>query len=496
MNYKSTRNSQIGVSAAAAIAGGISAEGGLYVPQNLPRLDESRLDRLIGMDYRRRASDILGDFLTDFTEGEITACANAAYGAQFDSPHIAPIAKLSPDVYMLELWHGPTCAFKDMALQLLPHLLTRSVAKTAGGKTIDILVATSGDTGKAALEGFKDVPGTNILVFYPEVGVSEIQKRQMTSQEGKNVNVCGVRGNFDDTQTAVKGIFTDKNLTGRLAARNAMFSSANSINWGRLAPQIVYYVSAWCDLVAGEEIARGDTVNICVPTGNFGNILAAYYAKRMGLPIGRLICASNINKVLTDFISTGVYDRRREFHATSSPSMDILISSNLERLLFALTGEDSAAVSAMMEELSASGSYSVPQKLLGALQDEFYGGSANEEETLLTVRETFDRYGYLCDTHTAVALKVHGEYVRRTGDSAKTIIASTASPFKFAGSILKALTGEASGPDEFERMKRLAEITGTEPPPQLMGLRDKHERFLEICDKDEMCRFVCSALEI
>lgn len=496
MQYISTRDNNIRVSAAQAIAQGISRESGLFVPEALPKLSRGRLERLVGCSYIERACDILGDFLTDFTPEEIRACADGAYSSGFASNKIAPVVKLTDDTYMLELWHGPTCAFKDMALQLLPHLLTRSAKKTAGDMEIDILVATSGDTGKAALEGFRDVPGTRILVFYPQDGVSEVQKLQMATQEGANIGVCGVYGNFDDTQTAVKQIFTDPATREKLAAKNAMFSSANSINWGRLVPQIVYYVSAYCDLVQSGEVKMGDAVNVAVPTGNFGNILAAYYAKHMGLPVAKLICASNINNVLTDFIRTGVYDRRRDFHMTASPSMDILISSNLERLLYALYDGDDQAVSGLMRQLSQAGSYTVSDAVRSALQAEFYGGFCDEEATKAMIRDVWTNFEYLSDTHTAVAIAVREQYIRETGDRTKTIIASTANPYKFTGSILQALRGARSSEDEFAQAQMLAKLTRTEIPPQIAALQTKAVRFADSCEKDGMAAWVNTALGI
>jgi len=496
MSYCSTRDNSVSVSAAHAIARGISPDGGLYLPKSLPRLDTERLKALLDMDYRQRACDILGDFLDDFTKQEILDSVSAAYSDSFASEKITPIAKLYPGAYMLELWHGPTCAFKDLALQLLPYLLTLSAKKTIGDKTVNILVATSGDTGKAALEGFKDVAGTNILVFYPEHGVSKVQKLQMTTQAGGNVGVCGVYGNFDDAQTGVKNIFADAEMKARLEEKNAIFSSANSINWGRLAPQIVYYISAYCELVKEGEIELGANINIAVPTGNFGNILAAYYAKQMGLPIGKLICASNVNNVLTDFINTGVYDRRREFFMTSSPSMDILISSNLERLLHSLIGDDDNAVKTLMASLSRDGVYSVPGQVLEKLKADFYGGFCDEAQTAATIKNTFREYGYLCDTHTAVALKVYKDYCQSTGDKTKTVIASTASPFKFAGSILSALTGKPSADDEFAQLRTLAEISGIQPPASIMELENSIVRFERACEKDDMPRVVSEMLNL
>jgi len=496
MKYCSTRDNSVSISAAQAIAQGISLDGGLFLPEAFPRLDAARLISLQKKDYRQRACDILGDFLDDFSAQELGDSVNAAYGNTFACNKVTPLVKISQSTYMLELWHGPTCAFKDLALQLLPQLLTLSVRKTMGSKTVNILVATSGDTGKAALEGFRDAPGTNIIVFYPERGVSLVQKLQMTTQQGENVGVFGVQGNFDDTQTAVKKIFTDSEMRARLERKNAIFSSANSINWGRLAPQIVYYVSAYCELVESGEITSGETINVAVPTGNFGNILAAYYAKRMGLPIGKLICASNVNNVLTDFINTGIYDRRREFFMTSSPSMDILVSSNLERLLHTLTGRDDQAVGRLMSDLNLSGMYTVPSQVLEALKLDFYGGFCDEAETAVTIKDTFREASYLCDTHTAVALKVYRDYCRTSGNNTKTIIASTASPFKFAGSILEALTGKPSGDDEFAQLRELAQITGVQPPEQIMELEACVPRFENVCVVGDMARVVCEALDL
>ena len=496
MEYQSTRNKSVRVSAASAIARGISAEGGLFVPVGLPQLTNERLQKLAGMAYADRAANILADFLTDFSAEEVRECVTAAYGTNFAHNKVAPVVKLGSTTRMLELWHGPTCAFKDMALQLLPHLLTRSMAKTAGGKEAAILVATSGDTGKAALDGFADVPGTHILVFYPHGGVSDVQYLQMATQKGNNVDVCAVRGNFDDTQTAVKQIFTNPEIAKKLAEKNLVFSSANSINWGRLVPQIVYYISAYCDMLETGDIEIGENINVCVPTGNFGNILAAYYAKKMGLPIAKLICASNINKVLADFINTGVYDRRREFVLTSSPSMDILISSNLERLLFALCNEDDKMIAELMQALTKEGVYKISDTMLKKLQAEFVGDFCDEEGTQSTIRETLEKYDYLCDTHTAVAVNVYNRYVERTGDTTKTVIASTANPYKFAKSILPALEDVAPDTSEFDQLRRLNERTGMAIPPQIIALEQEKVRFERVCEREEMTAFVQEALSI
>lgn len=490
MNYTSTRDKAAKVSSAQAVVSGISHEGGLFVPEAFPTLTEERLMKLSKMSYTERAQNILADYFTDFTPDELHHCVSGAYTDKFEDDSVTRLARLGEGAYLLELWHGPTCAFKDMALQLLPYLLTASAKKTAGDKEIIILVATSGDTGKAALEGFQDVAGTRILVFYPEQGVSPMQRLQMVTQAGGNVAVCAVKGNFDDAQTAVKQIFTDKALAKRLAETGRMFSSANSINWGRLAPQLVYYISAYCDLLAGEEIALGDRVNVCVPTGNFGNILAAYYAKQMGLPIAKFLCASNENNVLTDFIRTGTYDKNRPFHTTISPSMDILISSNLERLLFALYGGDDAAVRTLMNSLAETGSYAVTEQVKAALQAEFWAGCCDDSATKATIRETFEEYSYLCDPHTAVAVNCWRAYVRETGDDTKTIIAATASPFKFSQGVLEALGEESGGRTEFELAERLVVLSGEEIPAGLAALRGKQPRFDDRCDKTDILNYV------
>ncbi|MGI5893345.1 MAG: threonine synthase [Candidatus Merdivicinus sp.] len=494
MYYNSTRDKSCRITAAQAIARGISAEGGLFVPEELPKFDVEKLNALLGKSYAEKAEKILAEFLTDFTSEELSRCVNRAYTTEkFDSENIAEISKVGENNYLLELWHGPTCAFKDMALQLLPHLMTVSAAKTEPGQEIVVLVATSGDTGKAALEGFKDVPGTRMLVFYPENGVSNMQKRQMTTQEGKNLAVCAIQGNFDDAQTGVKQIFTNPAIQERLAANHQKFSSANSINWGRLVPQIVYYIAAYTSLVDQGEIEMGEVVNVAVPTGNFGNILAAYYAKKMGLPIGMLICASNRNKVLTDFIQTGTYDRNRDFYTTTSPSMDILISSNLERLLYDLCGQDDLMIREWFGELSRNGKYTVSADVKAKLQAEFAGGFCDDEQTAETIGNTFREYGYLCDTHTAVAVKVCEDYRRKTGDTRKTIIASTASPYKFTADVLKAVTDRPIPEDDFEQVALLAEISGMTPPESLLALRDKQIRFTGSVSKENM---VSSVLEL
>ena len=496
MYYTSTR-SDMRLKSADVITNGISKEGGLYVPESFPKLSAADLELLAGKSYVERAKFVLSGFLTDFTESELNHCVENAYNTtKFSSDNIAEISHLYDGTYMLELWHGPTCAFKDMALQLLPYLLTTSAKKVASDKEIVILVATSGDTGKAALEGFKDVDKTKIIVFYPEDGVSKVQKRQMTTQEGKNVCVAAIKGNFDDAQTGVKQIFGNPEIAHALANHNMMFSSANSINWGRLVPQIVYYISTYCELVKNEEINNGDIVNVVVPTGNFGNILAAYYAKKMGLPVGKLICASNANNVLTDFIKTGVYDKNRDFKTTISPSMDILISSNLERLLYDMVDGDTETIQSWFAQLARDGKYEVNDAVKAKLNEEFFGGYCDEEQTKATIKKIFDKYSYLCDSHTAVAVKVYEDYKAQTGDQTKTIIASTASPFKFAGSVLEAVTGEKSNEDEFKQIQTLGEISGMEVPKQLAELESKEIRFTASIPADKMPQTVLENLAI
>ena len=462
MRYTSTRDNSVHMSASEAILQGLSDEGGLFVPESIPVPDVS-LKEMAQMDYRQVAYEVMKGFLDDFTEEELKACIDAAYDEKFDTPDIAPLKKVN-DAYILELWHGKTIAFKDMALSILPHLLTTSARKNKVDDEIVILTATSGDTGKAALAGFANVPGTSIIVFYPKDGVSSIQERQMITQEGDNTHVIGIRGNFDDAQNGVKAIFTNDEIKNKLAENGVMFSSANSINWGRLSPQIVYYVSAYAQLLADGQIDEGEKINIVVPTGNFGNILAGYYAKHMGVPVNKLICASNANNVLTDFLTTGVYDRNRQFPATISPSMDILISSNLERLLYLLCGENDAQIREWFGALAKTGRYEVSEDVKKALFDEFYAGCCDDEQTKATIKEYYEKFSYTCDTHTAVAVKVYEDYVKATGDKTKTIIASTASPYKFSGSVLSAI-GKDTDKDEFDLVDELAECSKL-PVPQ------------------------------
>lgn len=495
MNYRSTRNNQVEVTSAKAIAQGLSDEGGLFVPESLPKLSEADVMGLCDKSYPERAFEIFKLFLTDFTDDEIRYCVNNAYGSNFDTENVSEISHLLTGTYILELWHGPTCAFKDMALQILPYLLTVSAKKTIAGKEIAILVATSGDTGKAALEGFKDVPGTSITVFYPEDGVSDMQKRQMTTQEGSNVNVCAVKGNFDDCQNGVKAIFTDAKLKAELEKMNVVFSSANSINWGRLSPQIVYYISAYASLIKNGEIKYGDPVNIVVPTGNFGNILAAYYAKQMGIPVNKLICASNANNVLTDFINTGVYDRNRSFYTTVSPSMDILISSNLERLLYHLSGENDAQIREWFGKLAKDGKYSVTPEVLEKIRADFYAGYCDDVQTKAAIKEVFESYSYLMDTHTAVAYKVYQDYKKATGDTTKTIVASTANPYKFGAAVMDALGGETKGLDEFTIIENLEKKTGTTIPAPLAATKNKAVRFTGSVEKQDMPEVVLGFLK-
>ncbi len=497
MLYTSTRDKSVKVESAHAIAQGISKDGGLFVPTEIPQIDKAFIDSLVPLSYIERAKKVLSLYLTDFTAEEIDMCVCGAYAeGKFSSDKVAPVKKIKEGENILELWRGPTCAFKDMALQLLPYLLTVSAKKTVADKTIVILVATSGDTGKAALEGFKDVPGTKIMVFYPDDGVSPMQKLQMTTQAGENVAVSAIKGNFDDAQSGVKKIFTDKEVAKKLDENGMMFSSANSINWGRLVPQIVYYVSAYCDMIENGEIKNGDEMNVVVPTGNFGNILAAYYAKKMGVPVGKLICASNANNVLTDFLKTGVYDRNRKFFTTTSPSMDILISSNLERLLFHLADENDETIAKWMNELSTEGKYEVTADVKEKVLTLFDAGCCDDEETKETIGKTYEN-GYLLDTHTAVAVKVYRDYVLETGDKTPTVIASTANPYKFSAAVLKAVCDKnLDGVDEFRQVDLLMEITGEPCPEQLATLKGKEPRFTACCEKENMIDTVYGMLGI
>ena len=495
MQYNSTRNNACKVTSAMAMKQGLSRDGGLFVPEVFPTLTEEIYEKLMNQTYTERAATVLSLFLKDFSLEELEGYCQKAYGNEkFGTGEPTPLHYTDDKTAYLELWHGPTCAFKDMALQMLPHLLTASVRKTGDNRTVCILVATSGDTGKAALDGFSDVDGTKVVVFYPKDGVSEIQKLQMVTQKGSNVFVSGVNGNFDDAQTGVKTIFTDEAYRDELNNKGVILSSANSMNWGRLVPQVVYYISAYCDLVKDGKIAFGDTFNICVPTGNFGNILAAYYAKQMGLPVGKLICASNCNNVLTDFINSGIYNRNREFHLTMSPSMDILISSNLERYLYHISGKDDQYIGNLMKKLSESGIYEVTDTMKETIKKDFYAGFASEENTLSEIKETFLDKQYLMDTHTAVASYVLKQYRKETGDEKICVVASTASPYKFNENVLKALGQDKPCQDEFERLALLKEVSGLEIPKQLWELQTIKQRFTSACEKTDMKKTVTEFL--
>lgn len=493
MRYVSTRDASLKISAAEAIARGLSPDGGLFVPETLPQVSADMLRSLVSMDYPRRAAAIMALFLEDYTAEELKAYTEAAYSEERFGDEPAPLHKINDNTAYLELWHGPTCAFKDMALQVMPHLLRAALVKTGEKKQVCILVATSGDTGKAALEGFRDVEGTKIFVFYPSDGVSDVQKLQMRTQQGGNVGVCAVRGNFDDAQSGVKAIFGDEAMRGKLADAGYFFSSANSINWGRLLPQVVYYFSAYCDAVEQGLLSFGEALDFCVPTGNFGDILAGWIAKKCGLPVDKLICASNTNKVLTDFFRSGTYDRMRPFHTTMSPSMDILISSNLERLLYMATGDDKQ-VKEWMTQLTEKGSYSIPSKLLKTLQTDFAFGWCSEEDTS---REIGERYaaGYLMDTHTAVASRVLADYRAESGDKKAAVVLSTASPYKFCDHVLRAIGADAEGSGT-QLIETLSEITGTPVPRPLAGLDKREVRFDQVVEKTEMPSAVLGMLGI
>lgn len=489
--YQSTRNNSIHITSAEAISQGLSSEGGLFLPDKLPSLSLAELKSMQSMDYSERAFFILQRLLDDFPTETLRACVNAAYSpAKFDADNEndsnpAPLAHLFEGRYILELWHGPTLAFKDMALQLLPYLLKEAGRLTKSTDEKIIPVATSGDTGKAALEGFRDIEGIRMLVFYPEQGVSPLQKRQMITQEGDNLCVCGVKGNFDDAQEAVKQLMSNEKLKARMKKHGKSFSAANSINWGRLAPQIAYYFSAYVDLLENGEIELGEVVNVCVPTGNFGNILAAYYAKQMGVPFGKLICASNQNNVLYDFISTGVYDKNRPLVLTESPSMDILISSNLERLLYELSGRNDELVKGWMDSLLASGKYIMSKPMMDKINEHFAAGWCDDAETARTIKAVFDKYSYMTDPHTAVAVAVYEGYRAKTGDHKKVIIASTASPYKFADFVLTAVN-QPNIEGEEERLTRLSELSGASLPKSARDLFSKPIRFERAVQKEAL----------
>lgn len=487
--YNSTRDKTCRVTAAHAIVHGLAPDGGLFVPEELPKLSLTQIEALSKTDYRGRAEELLSLFLDEFDRAEIKRIVSAAYGDNFDDAAVAPLHIIDGMTAVLELWHGPTCAFKDMALQILPHLLTASLKKCGETKKVCILVATSGDTGKAALEGFADVEDTKILVFYPHNGVSDVQRLQMVTQRGENVSVAAVKGNFDDAQTGVKTLFGDTELAQELSAKGWFLSSANSINWGRLLPQIVYYFSAYCDLLNSNGLKLDDEVDFVVPTGNFGDILACWYAKQMGLPVGKLICASNENNVLADFFKTGTYDRNRAFHTTISPSMDILVSSNLERLLYSVCGDDKL-VAEYMRSLNKKGSYTVSDEIFKVLSDNFIGGFCTDADTKETIAKVYSEHGYLIDTHTAVAYKLMLEHKT----DRPTVVVSTASPFKFCGSMLDAL-GEKTDASGVELIEKLASFTGSAAPAPLCGLDKRPVRFETVIEKQAMKQAVTDFLE-
>lgn len=495
MKYYSTRDKAVRMESAEAVKMGLSRDGGLLTPETIPQIDGAFLENLVHARYQERAARIMGLYLTDYTYEELLGFAENAYGPdKFDTAAVAPVRKVDDRTHCLELWHGPTSAFKDMALQMLPQLLSAALRKTGESRTACILVATSGDTGKAAMEGFADVPQTKIMVFYPKNGVSAVQEAQMVTQEGENVGVCAVVGNFDDAQAGVKRIFSDESIRTELADRGYFLSSANSINWGRILPQVVYYISAYCDLLQSGGIRMGDKVNFCVPTGNFGDILAAYYAKRMGLPVNKLICASNCNDVLTDFLRTGVYDRNRPFHTTMSPSMDILVSSNLERLLFDLSGENDEEVRGYMEALASNGRYEVSDAIKSAVRKQYWGGFCDEAGTAATIAEYYKNRGYLIDTHTAVAVHVMEQYRKATGDETVTVFVSTASPYKFCNHVLTAI-GETPAGDGVELLDQLNAVSGTAVPRRLAALKEKTRRFDLTAEKQDMDRVVLDFLK-
>ena len=487
MLYCSTRGDKKLYPAAGAVLRGLARDGGLFVPSGpLPTI---ALEPLASPSYLERAAAIIRPFLEEFSAAEIKFLLKKAYGgANFSQPSIAPLRRLNGGLFFLELWHGPTCAFKDMALQFLPHLLTGAAAKTGESATAVILTATSGDTGKAALEGFRDVPGTRVIVFYPQDGISKMQQQQMATQEGANVHVAAVRGNFDDAQAGVKELFEDRALAEMLARHGFRLTSANSINWGRLLPQIVYYFSAYLDLQRSGAIKTGEKVNFVVPTGNFGNILAGFYAAGMGLPVQMLICAANRNNVLTDFINAGFYNRNRPFYRTISPSMDILVSSNLERLLFELAGRDPAQVKEWMQLLQEKGAYRVGQDVAQAIAGMFWSGWADDDETTAAIHDTYREYRYLLDPHTAVGKAVHDKYRASTGDRTKTVITATASPFKFVESVTRAVlpSSQITGCSTFELLPLLAQATGLKIPAPLQNLARQPVRHRTVIDRNEI----------
>ncbi|MBD8941278.1 MAG: threonine synthase [Clostridiales bacterium] len=491
--YKSTRSDNVTITASQAILKGLASDGGLFVPTQLPKLNVS-LEELSKMSYKETAYAVMKEFLTDFTEEELKSCIDKAYDSKFDTEEIAPLVK-AEGAYYLELFHGATIAFKDMALSILPHLLTTSAKKNNVKNEIVILTATSGDTGKAALAGFADVPGTRIVVFYPKGGVSPIQEKQMVTQKGDNTFVVGIKGNFDQAQSGVKAIFGNKELEAEMDKAGFQFSSANSINIGRLVPQVVYYVYAYAKLLANGEITDGEKINVVVPTGNFGNILAAYYAKNMGLPIDKLICASNDNKVLYDFFTTGIYDKNREFILTTSPSMDILISSNLERLIYKIAGNDATKNKELMTSLTTTGKYDITDDMRAELKD-FYGNYATEKETAEIIKDIYEKTGYIIDTHTAVAAVVSRKYLRDTNDTNKLVIASTASPFKFTRSVMNAINSKYDSMGDFELVDELSKIGNVKVPNAIEEIRNAKVLHDTVCEVDEMTDVVKKFLNI
>lgn len=491
--YGSTRGNGEKITASMAILKGLAEDGGLFVPDSIPALDVP-LKELLGKSYQEIAYQVMSRLLTDFTEEELRNCINKAYDSKFDAPEIAPLVKKG-NSYYLELFHGSTIAFKDMALSILPHLLTTAAKKNGVTNEIVILTATSGDTGKAAMAGFADVPGTRIIVFYPKDGVSPVQEKQMLTQKGENTAVVGIYGNFDDAQTGVKNIFNDKEMKEKLAGAGFQFSSANSINIGRLVPQIAYYVYAYLRLMEAGEIQENEQINVVVPTGNFGNILAAYYAKEMGIPIARFICASNENKVLYDFFRTGCYDRNRDFRLTNSPSMDILISSNLERLIYKIAGNDAEKNRNFMEQLGAEGKYEITEEMKEKLP-EFYGNYANEEETAQTIRQVYEETGYVLDTHTAVGKAVYEKYKKDTQDNTKTVIASTASPFKFTRSVMTAIDKKYEDMEDFQLVDELSELAKIPVPQAIEEIRTAEIRHNTTAQVSQMAETVMEILGI
>ena len=491
--YHSTRNSEETATASEAILKGLTSDGGLFVPDSIPKLNVS-LEDLTKMSYQEIAYAVMKEFLTDFTEEELKTCINNAYDSKFDTEEIA-VTKKVDGAYYLELFHGATIAFKDMALSILPHLLVTSARKNNVKNEIVILTATSGDTGKAALAGFADVPGTKIIVFYPKSGVSPIQEKQMVTQKGDNTYVIGIKGNFDDAQTGVKKMFSNKELAKVMNDNGFQFSSANSINIGRLVPQVVYYVKAYADLLKQGALKAGEPMNVVVPTGNFGNILASYYAKQMGIPIGKFVCASNKNKVLFDFFETGKYDRNREFYVTTSPSMDILISSNLERMIYRIAGNDAKQCAKFMAALTKDGEYVITDAMKAELS-EFFGAFGSEEETAVKIKEVYDKEGYVMDTHTAVASCVCAQYREESGDETKCLIASTASPYKFVGNVMRAIDAEYAGRDEFELVDELEKLSQVAVPNAVKEIRDAKILHTRECDADKMKETVKEILEI